>query len=232
MTSPDCDRTREVAAEIALGVAAGEDRAEALAHLRECAECRRELEELSRAADSLLELAPVEEPPVGFESEVLGRLERSGFERARAPRRWRRLVALAAAAAVGASATFGGVWLATSSQRESAGFYERALASAEGSYFGALPLQGPEGTPVGNLFGYEGEPPWLFVVAPEIPPGSYRVALVTREDDRLSLGGFSATSEGGSFGTTLPVPLFAMQRVVLLDDDGTVIARAVAPPSD
>lgn len=234
MSRPECDRIRDLAPEIALGAVGGEERARALAHVRDCPDCRAELEALSRVADGLLLLAPVQEPAVGFESRVTTRLEHEGFRAAPATpqrTRWRRLAALAVAATLGAAATFGGVWLATGSQRELATFYERALAGAEGTYFGALPLEAPDGARVGSLFGYEGEPPWIFVLAEVPAPGPHRVVMVTEDGERLALGSFTATEEGGSFGTTLPVPLFSLQRVVLLDEEGDVAARAVAPPS-
>ena len=69
----NCEAARDLAAEIALGIADGRERAEALRHLSTCAECRHEVEQLSQVADELLMLAPVEEPPAGFESNVVGR---------------------------------------------------------------------------------------------------------------------------------------------------------------
>ena len=66
-----CDEIRELAPEIALGIADGEERAEALRHVSTCAECRRAVERLSGVADELLLMAPAEEPPAGFESRVV-----------------------------------------------------------------------------------------------------------------------------------------------------------------
>jgi hypothetical protein len=53
-----------------------------------CAECRRAVEELTQVADELLMVAPVQEPPEGFESRVVQAL---GPERPRRRRlaRWR-----------------------------------------------------------------------------------------------------------------------------------------------
>src|SRR3954453_6928487 len=96
-----CEQTREIAAELALGIADGEDRARALRHLTECADCRRAVEELSSVTDELLTLAPARQPPAGFESRVLAQLAPA---RPRPRRRLRRilvpLVPAAAAAAV------------------------------------------------------------------------------------------------------------------------------------
>src|SRR5918994_1770930 len=90
-----CEEVRGLAPGLALGTAAGDDRARALEHLATCGACRRHVEELSSLADELLLLAPGEEPPAGFESRVLRELE------PRPERRRRRALvpALAAAAA-------------------------------------------------------------------------------------------------------------------------------------
>ncbi|MGB6057897.1 MAG: hypothetical protein WBF71_06495 [Microthrixaceae bacterium] len=71
MTAADCDRCREVAAELALGIAVGDERAAALEHLTNCPACRRELNGLTAALDALMSLAPPVDPPAGFEERVL-----------------------------------------------------------------------------------------------------------------------------------------------------------------
>ena len=59
MTADDrCHEIRELAAELALGIADGEDRARVLEHVADCADCRREVESFSAVADELLVLAP------------------------------------------------------------------------------------------------------------------------------------------------------------------------------
>jgi hypothetical protein len=66
-----CEEIRHLAPEIALGIADGEERAEALRHLSTCPDCQRVVDQLSEVADELLVLAPAQEPPAGFESRVL-----------------------------------------------------------------------------------------------------------------------------------------------------------------
>jgi predicted anti-sigma-YlaC factor YlaD len=93
-----CTEVRELAAELALGVLAGEERAEALRHLDGCSACRRLVDDLAGAADRLLAAAPPVEPPAGFESRVAERLAAAGpsapaVDRRRLPR----MVAVAAA---------------------------------------------------------------------------------------------------------------------------------------
>src|SRR5919197_1369605 len=70
MSELDCVRVREVAAELALGILAGEERAAAVAHLDRCPECREYVEQLTLVGDGLLDLLPASEPPPGFETRV------------------------------------------------------------------------------------------------------------------------------------------------------------------
>jgi anti-sigma-K factor RskA len=74
MDDMSCDEFAEVAAELALGVLTGRERARALAHLDGCETCREQVRELSMAGDELLALLPPAEPSAGFESRVLERL--------------------------------------------------------------------------------------------------------------------------------------------------------------
>ena len=74
MDDMSCDEFAEVAAELALGVLTGRERARALAHLDGCESCREQVRELSMAGDELLALLPPAEPPAGFESRVLERI--------------------------------------------------------------------------------------------------------------------------------------------------------------
>ena len=74
MDDMSCDQFAEVAAELALGVLTGRERAAALAHLDGCESCREQVRELTMAQDELLALLPSQEPPAGFESRVLERI--------------------------------------------------------------------------------------------------------------------------------------------------------------
>ncbi|MGW1509301.1 anti-sigma factor family protein [Streptomyces sp. NPDC002394] len=67
----DCERLREEGAELALGILPARERAEAVAHLDRCPDCRAYVERLTAVGDGLLGLLPGAEPPVGFESRVV-----------------------------------------------------------------------------------------------------------------------------------------------------------------
>src|SRR6266487_1333049 len=87
-----CEQVRALAADLAIGIADGQDRDAALRHAAACAECRLLVSELSSVVDDLLLLAPSHEPPAGFASRTLARMTSSSprpGQRAtrRAPRR-------------------------------------------------------------------------------------------------------------------------------------------------
>lgn len=69
-----CGELADVAAELALGVLTGRERAMAVAHLEECEACREDVRHLMATGDQLIELLPPAEPPAGFETRVLERL--------------------------------------------------------------------------------------------------------------------------------------------------------------
>jgi anti-sigma factor ChrR (cupin superfamily) len=62
-------------AELATGVLDGREEAALVSHLVSCSRCATEFEQLASAAKSLLLLALEIEPPTGFESRFLDRLE-------------------------------------------------------------------------------------------------------------------------------------------------------------
>lgn len=232
-TRRGCDEVRALAPELALGIADGRERADALAHLAGCAACRGYLAELTEVADDLLELAPSHEPPPGFESRVLAGL---GIEpRRRTTRSPRRLLLAAAAAcllavAVGASTLL----YAGRDERELAGQYRAALERVGGEYFQAARLHDGRGTPVGQVFGYQGRPSWLFVVVyrpHRLTPLSG--TLVTRDGTTIELGELDLTRDRATWGGEIPVDLRDVDLVRLVGRDGRVYeARIPAGPGD
>jgi hypothetical protein len=69
-----CAELADVAAELALGVLTGRERAVAIGHLNGCEACREDVRQLMATGEQLRELLPPAEPPAGFESRVLERL--------------------------------------------------------------------------------------------------------------------------------------------------------------
>src|SRR5690349_20818497 len=141
--SSGCQDVRELTAEVALGIAAGDERARVLEHVSECAACRAELERFSAVADEMLLLTPEQEPPAHFEDRVLRELDPVRPVAAPAPRRrrwWPAAPRFALAAAVGALAATFVVLGATHSDRRLAAEYRASLQAAHGSRFVAVPL--------------------------------------------------------------------------------------------
>ncbi len=221
--SGDCERLREVAAELALGIADGEERARALDHLDGCAECRAQLERLSTLADELLLLAPAAEPPAGFEDRVTEAMEPR-------PRRMtlaRRLVVPALAALAAATVAGVAIWAALADDRDLADSYRETLAVANGEYFDAAPLEAPGGEKIGYVYGYQGRSSWvLAVVYDGVPAGVYELDLVTDDGRHRPLRELTVVGEDGSAGGVTPVPYSEVAEVRLLDGDGREVAES------
>jgi hypothetical protein len=186
-----CDQVRDLAPELALGIVEGQERVAALSHLSGCPGCRQLVSDLSSVGDGLLLLAPSREPPRGFESLVLARLDHPQQERRVLPlMRRRRWVAIAAAAVVPAAAVGGGsVFWATADDRRLADNYQAVLSQGQGAYFLAAPLQGSQGR-VGTVFGYQGRPSWVMVTMEPSTrtEGRFQVQVVTRDGGYLPVG--------------------------------------------
>jgi Putative zinc-finger len=222
-----CEEARALAPELSLGSATGEERARVLHHLAACPDCRRLVSELSAVADELLLLAPAHEPPAGFESRVLARLD-EGRNRGR---RLRRLLGIAALAVLAAGVAGGGVFWAGSSDRETAGWYREVLALANGEYISAAELHDVDGERRGLVFGYQGDTSWLLVNLEEpIDPGTYRVDLMTGGGG-IALLDASVELAGPrpSWGATLPRDLHGVTGIRISDEQGHRVLEARFP---
>lgn len=224
-TSQSCEATRSVAAELALGVAAGDERARAVQHIEQCGDCRRYVESLVETVDEILLLAPEREPPLGFEAKVMGRL-------GRAPRRrWPRVVAAAAAAVVIAVAAVWGTLAATSSERQLGGLYRTALERAEGLYFGAELIHAPDGSRSGHMFVYRGEPSWVFIVVDDpAVGGDLDVEILTRAGETRAIGTLDVRGGRAALGLPLPVDLADVELVRLSDEGGVPLEAEIPAP--
>ena len=221
--SSACDHLREIAPEVALGIADGEDRAWALEHLDTCPECRARIERLASLADELLLLAPAAEPPAGFEARVADAVAAPGR---RARSRWRLRIALPVAAAVTAAAcAAGAVWFALSGDRDLADAYRATLAVANGEYFDAAPMELPGGEKVGYVYGYQGRASWVLgVVYDGVPDADYELQVVTRSGQRMPLRRLSVVDGHGSAGGVTRVDYDQIAEIRLLDGDRREVA--------
>ncbi len=218
-----CAEIRELTSELALGIADGQDRARVLEHVAVCAECRRELDELSSLADELLVLAPEHEPPVGFELRTLRRALPKPSRR-----RWRQPAVALVAASLAASVAAGGVLFAVRGDRRLASEYRATLSQAHGSSFRAVPLQNAAGGRAGTVFVYRGSPSWIFLtISAHGTSSAARAELVTRGNRTLTLPAFRLSS--GSWGGAIPMDAGAVAAIHLLDRNGRSVLVAYLP---
>jgi len=189
-----CEETREMAADLALGIVEGEERGRALQHLAECPDCRAEVEKFSDVADELLLLAPQREAPVGFESRVLDELLPAPRRRGR--RRWGLVLAPAAAAAAAVAITLGIV----SNDLDTAHHYRDTLKEANGTEFEAYSLNSGD-SPAGTVFSYQGSPNWIQITVDPGHRADLRTAELVMNDGRqIPLHWFHLDPTGSSGG--------------------------------
>jgi hypothetical protein len=204
---------RELAADVALDIADGEERAEALRHLATCAECRHQVDQLSEVADELLTLAPAQEPPAGFESRVLERVGIGGRPRRR---RWRGLALRIAAPMATAAATAGVLVAVYHDDHVTASRYRGTLEEANGKYFSAQRLRDPAGARAGIAFTYQGKPSWVLVTVDRAHRGAATTGeLVTRKGRSIPLRGFRLGANG-TWGGAIPVHVEQVASIRLL----------------
>lgn len=198
-----CDELRAVAAEVALEQLTGSERAAALGHLASCPECRAVVTELATVADSLLLLAPSVEPPSGFESRVLGRLD--GAQPARRSARGGIAAALMAAAAIGAVVGF-----------SVAGDDDRAVLPV------AAELRNARGEAAGNILLADDPDRMTCVFEDEKFGGAYEVEVVLADGSVASVGSFRSDGAPWTWTARLSVDVADVRTVRVLDDDGVV----------
>jgi hypothetical protein len=211
-----CEELKDLAPEVALGTIEGEERAEALRHLATCGECRRLVDQLTRVADELLMLAPVQEPPVGFESRVVDAL---GFQRPTPRRRLgRRLLTWLGPPAVVAAVTAAALVGVYHDDHVTAERYRTALEQADGKYFQAEPLRDATGAKAGVAFGYQGNPSWMLVTVEAGHRDQVASAeLVTRDRRTIRLSEFELGPDG-SWGGAIPVSMYDVSAIRLIGD--------------
>jgi hypothetical protein len=227
-----CEEIKDLAAEIALGIADGEERAEALRHLSTCGECRRLVDQLSQVADELLMVAPVQEPPAGFESRVVKAIGLQEPPRRRAARwlspRWLapRLGPALAAAAVTAAALVA----VYHDDRLTAERYRDTLEQADGRYFQAERMRDKTGARAGVVFGYQGSPSWLLVTVDPAHRGMVTSGeLVTKDGRTIPLRSLELDRRDGSWGGAIPVNLYDVASIRLLGERPGEVLEASFP---
>jgi len=231
----NCAEFAGVAAELALGVLTGRERAEALAHLDRCDTCRAEVRQLTLTDEELLGLMPAIEPPPGFETRVMERIglavpgagpaQAGGTCGARGSRvsRTRRMLTVAAVALAAAGAGLGGWGLHAA--------IAPAGTSAAGTALSSAALVSGSGQHVGRIFLYRGSPGWLYMSVDMTPENGTVVCQVVGSDGRVStVGSFLLTNGYGAWGSPVPGDAGPLAGARLVSADGTVLATARFSP--
>lgn len=233
-----CDSYQDELAELALGTLTGRERAETLGHIETCGRCAAEVEELSRAADELLQVACEAEPPVGFEVRLL---ERLGVDpgRRRRPRRvhigrvahgrgsaGRHRPALLAAATVAIAAAGFSIGLAEPWAHTTA----PATSKAPSGIVTEAALRGANGEALGRVIrsaGTAGSPAWLFmVVETDHRAGKLTCEIELTNGSTITLGSFWMESGYGTWSSALPASAANIAGARLVGDNGATVATA------
>jgi anti-sigma-K factor RskA len=224
-----CDELADVAAELALGVLTGRERAEALAHLEQCPACRENVRQLTTTGEELLELLPTMEPPAGFETRVMDRLgltpaaahpDTTAPRHVRQPGRTRRLLTVAAVVAGIVVAGVGGWGLhAATSTPATSPLSSAALLTA--SHQNA-----------GTIYVYNGASRWLYMSV-DMPSGDGTVVcqLVSADGHVTTFGSFRLTHGYGYWGSPEPSAAGQPAAARLIGPNGAVLATATLPAS-
>ncbi len=245
-----CAEFADAAAELALGVLTGRERAQALAHLDQCEACRENVRQLTVTGEELVGLLPAIEPPAGFETRVMERLglgtpapsPAPGPARQLSPARrfglklagwigggWtgrggvshpRRILAAAAVAVAVIVAGLGGWGLHGTSSSPTAS----ALSSAT--------LLTASHQTAGKIYFYDAGSRWLYMSV-NIPSGSGAVddgtviCQVEGPDGHVTtVGSFRLTGGYGYWGSPDPVTSGTLTGARLVTTTGTVLATA------
>jgi hypothetical protein len=213
MSFLDCERLREVAAELALGVLPGRDRAEALAHVQECPACEVYVRELTGVGDRLIGLAPAVEPPVGFEQRVLDRI---GLIRApQRPRPRRLAVAVAAVLVAVALGALG--WVAHGALHRDVPAQDLMTAEVESG-----------GHWIGEAYAHTDTRSWVYVELSSLPAnGTVSCQLRLKDGRVINVGTFPVTGGAAQWGGPAPMAGSSPAEVRIIGPDGTVIGSAV-----
>ena len=237
-----CREFSDAAAELALGVLTGRERAQALAHLDHCASCREEVRQLTATSEGLLGLLPSVEPPAGFEARVMDRLglaapapspasqagwtsrmfrlgrkpaRRAATGQAGPAGRTRRVLALAAVTLAVVAAGLGGWGLRS------------GTSAPAGTPLSSATLLSASHQAAGKIFLYEGSSRWLYMSV-DMPSGNGTVIceVKSRDGHLTTVGSFRLTDGRGYWGSPVPPTQGSLSGARLVGPGGTVLATA------
>lgn len=220
MSDLTCSRCTDLLAEVALGIAAGDDRQAVLDHVDHCAGCRDELRPLADVADRVTALTPHAEPPAGFESRVVAAVSGSGAAssvtggRAARQRPARSTVVGAVTAAAAAVLLIAGGWWAG-----------RTLPHVSSpAHLTAASLIGGSGGPAqGEVIVSTGGHPWLAMAAEmTASTGTVTCRVVTSGAGTVTVGIFDLSAGYGYWAVPLPAGAGRVEEAQLLSGSSVV----------
>ena len=216
-----CGAARAELAELALGVLSGRERSAVLEHVATCERCAAELEQLSIVADTMLQLTPEAEPPLGFDERLVERLRADGP--LASPRRLRRTTLFAAAAAAAVVAIALGAGIGTlATNRPDGGASQSALAGLTTAQLTSA------GRVLGEVFVSHGTPAWLFMtIDSDAASGVVKCTVSLADGTVETVGTFRLSGGYGAWGSPLSAEPGEVRSAQLVAADGTVLARAV-----
>jgi hypothetical protein len=245
-----CAEFADAAAELALGVLTGRERAQALAHLDQCEACRENVRQLTVTGEELVGLLPAIEPPAGFETRVMERLGLGTPAPSPAPGPARQL-SPARRFGLKLADWIGGGWTG----RGGVSHPRRILAAAAVAVavivagLGGWGLHGTTSSPTvsalssatlltashqtaGKIYFYDAGSRWLYMSV-NIPSGSGAVddgtviCQVEGPDGHVTtVGSFRLTGGYGYWGSPDPVTSGTLTGARLVTTTGTVLATA------
>jgi predicted anti-sigma-YlaC factor YlaD len=213
MTVLSCDEVRAVAAETALDVLPGDERARVMDHVHHCGACRALVDGYGDATTALLLTLPEAELPPELSARLRADAATAGTVRSR---RSYVLPALALAAAalllVLVMVTFG----RSSSDHSYSPQAERLM------------LVAPDGGTVGTVVVDEGAAPWISMsVAGPLADGTYRCELVLDDQSAVPVGDVKVHGGGGAWDGPLEIDTARIRSVRLVAPNGDVAGLAV-----
>ena len=228
LNSMSCAEFYDSAAELALGVLTGRERAEALAHLDHCEACREHVRQLTMTGEQMLGLLPTAEPPAGFETRVMDRLgltvpapqplrhrrrRRPAWGHGFSPRR----VLAAAAVVVGLLGAALGGW----------GLHALTAPTASATLTSATLVAARDHDQVGQVFVFNGQPRWMYMsVDLEAGDDTVICQLVGADGHITTVGSFRLADGYGSWGSPAWTGDGAPVGARLVTANGTVLATA------
>ena len=217
MTELSCSELRDLAAEAALDLLSGDERAQVFAHLEHCATCRGLVEGYSRAADALLVSLPQADVP----AELSARLRATAPTTSRRRRSFVKPV-LAAAAVIVVGLTFALLGLRATSNHS-----YNPLAET-GS------LVSPSNGRVGSVKVDMGSDPWISmkIDGAMLADGTYRCEVLLSSNATVTLGALTVASGSGSWNGPLVVNPNDIRVVRVVAGTGDVVAVAGLAPAD